>query len=373
MHRVSAGIGAVLLVASNSLPLIGQGGAGAGRGGASTKSNAIVGRVVDTAGRPVSDVFVTALRPEPARSRQFSFVSARLGSVTDARGEFRLDGLSLGPVYLVALPHNPALPANQLNRSGYGRTFYPGATDVKDAKTVMVTIPGPAQVEIRLAPARLSVVSGTVIGAKGQPVARGTLGIAHGDGLFGLDSRAVPVRADGTFIAPGLPPGTYFLQFHESAWPPARGEVPLVSGAKVILAGEDVTGVRVIPILMVRATGRLILDPATRSALSPSAVHVGASPVDFDGNPGPQQPGTVNADLTFEFRTWPSAGRIRVQLPPGWSVKAIRLNGIDVTDKPIDFVEGRVVSGLEIELVRGTYKSPAQFRFDELRALTIGK
>lgn len=364
MHRVSACAGAVLLIASSTLPLTAQGGADAGRGAANIKSPAIVGRVVDSAGGPVPEVFVTALRPQPTGSRPFSFVSARLGSLTDARGEFRLDGLPLGPVYLVALPHNPALQsANQRNRSGYGRTFYPSATDVKDAKTVTVTIPGPAQVEIRLVPARLSVVSGTIIGAKGQPVARGSLGIAHGDGLFGLDSRAVPVRADGTFIAPALPPGTYHLQFRESAWPPARGEVPLVSGAKVIVAGEDVTGVRVMPILMVRATGRLLLVPATKSALSPAAVRVSASPVDFDGNPGPQQPGTVNADLTFEFRTWPSTGRIRVQLPPGWSVKAIRLNGSDVTDRPIDFVEGRVVSGLEIELThRGSVRSSGAAR-----------
>ena len=101
-----------------------------------------------------------------------------------------------------------------------------------------------------------------------------------------------------------------------------------------------------------REPPRLVVDPAARSALQPSAVQVGASPVDFDGNPGPQSPGTVNADLTFEFRTWPSVGRIRVQLPPGWAVKAIRLNGVDVTDKPIDFVAGKVVSGLEIEPVK---------------------
>ena len=33
-------------------------------------------------------------------------------------------------------------------------------------------------------------------------------------------------------------------------------------------------------------------------------------------------------------------------------MKAIRLNGVDVTDKPIEFVAGKDVSGLEIELVK---------------------
>jgi hypothetical protein len=31
-------------------------------------------------------------------------------------------------------------------------------------------------------------------------------------------------------------------------------------------------------------------------------------------------------------------------------VKAIRLNGVDITDEPIDFKEGEPLSGIEIEL-----------------------
>jgi hypothetical protein len=43
---------------------------------------------------------------------------------------------------------------------------------------------------------------------------------------------------------------------------------------------------------------------------------------------------------------------IRVRLPAqAWAVKAVRLNSIDVTDKPIDFVAGKDISGLEIELI----------------------
>lgn len=320
MSRGCTFLAAVILVlplGSAGVSLRQGGGAGAGR--SSNAPNAIVGRVLDPSGKPVPGTFVTALRPQ-ARSatRLFGFVSALLRSTTNERGEFRLDGLSFEELYVVALPHNAPLGVDsRLNRLGYANTFYPNVTSAADAKTVRVTASGPATVEITLAPARLSAVSGTVIGAAGQPVRGGTVLLTHGDGLFGLDSRGFVIRPDGAFLAPALQPGTYFLQFHESAWPPPRGVIPNVSGVKVIVAGADVTNVRVVPITMVRVTGHLVVDPAARASLNPSMIRLGASPVDFDGNPGPQQPGDAKDDLTFEFRTWPSVGKVRVtiQLP----------------------------------------------------------
>ena len=79
---------------------------------------------------------------------------------------------------------------------------------------------------------------------------------------------------------------------------------------------------------------------------------MGGVPIDFNGNPGPSLPGAVQDDLTFEFRTWPALGRLRVNgLPSTWKVKAIRVNGVDATDKSIDFVAGKDVVGIEIELI----------------------
>jgi hypothetical protein len=329
-----------------------QGGVGAGRGRSTGGPNAIVGRVLDSAGKPVPGTFVTALSPEPRAGRPFSVVSAILRSVTDERGEFRLDGLRLGEFYVIALPHNAPLDGRQLSRSGYGNTFHPGATNLPHATLVRVTTSGPARADITLAPARLSAMSGTVIGESGRPVSGGILRVAHGDGLFGLDSRAVPIRPNGSFVVAALQPGSYHLHFRESTWPPPPGEIPLVSVTKVVVAEADVPNVRGAPVHMVRATGRVVVDAARRQALQPSLIQIVASPIDFDGNPGPSQPGTVREDLTFEFMMWPAAGTIRVRLPAqAWAVKAVRLNSIDVTDKPIDFVAGKDISGLEIELI----------------------
>jgi hypothetical protein len=296
---------------------------------------------------------VTALHPDSRDRRGFTPVSVKLRSLSNERGEFRLD-VSRGEFYVIAFPRHPSLDTNKrVNRAGYANTFYPAAVRFQDAQRVRVATADPVHIDITLAPARLSVITGTVIASTGQPVRGGRLAVAPGDGFFGHNGREVPIRDDGAFAVPALQPGTYHLHYRESEWPPPRGTIPVVSVAKVVVTDADVTGVRVAPLQMVRTTGRVIVDADARAALQPSTVRIGATPLDFDGNPGPTRGGQVQEDLTFELRTWPGKGRIRVALPsPEWSVKAVRLHGVDVTDTPLDFVEGKGVSNLEIHLVR---------------------
>jgi hypothetical protein len=332
-----------------------QRGTGAGAGRAASANSAIVGHVADASGQPVSGAFVTALRRDISRgSPRVIPVSAALHAITNDRGAFRFDNLSPGPYYVVVVPQNrQGITDNRPNRSGYAITYYPDVVTATDAKPVVVSRGATATADVTVAPARLFVIAGSAFLSDGRPAGGGTLYLAHGDGLFGLDSKAVRLRADGTFLLAGLPPGTYFLQMREGAWPPPLNVIPKVSGAKVAVVDSDVTNIRVTPIEMVRATGHLLVDPAARPSLQPSTIEVAASPVDFNGNPGPQRPGLVRDDLTFEFRTWPSVGYIRVFIgSPEWILKGVRLNGVDVTDKDIDFRPGQEISGLEIEVIR---------------------
>lgn len=332
------------------------GGDGAGRGAPGHGPNAIVGRVTNQEGRPIQNVFVTALYPRSAAAdgeRPFSFVSALLHTVTDANGQYRLDGLSIGDYFVVALPKNDPGTPRQPTRVGYGKTFYPSAAEVQHAGTVHVAGTAPTEANVRLVSARLAIVSGLAIGASGDPVG-GTLALTHGDGLFGLDSTGYRLPPSGAFAIPAVPPGTYFLVLHESTWPPPQGDIPAVSQAKVIVSGDDVKGVRVVPIHMVQASGRLVVDAVARATAGTTKITIGATPVNFDGNPGPQRAGDVQPDLRFSFKTWPSTGRVRVFPEDTWAIKSIRLNGADVTNSPIDFVEGHEIKGLEVEVVRRT-------------------
>ena len=62
-------------------------------------------------------------------------------------------------------------------------------------------------------------------------------------------------------------------------------------------------------------------------------------------------PGVVNDDFTFELKTRP--GKMRVQLAgqaPGWSIRAVRYRGQDITDSGFEFRANENITDLEVEL-----------------------
>jgi hypothetical protein len=323
----------------------------------------VTGIVKDQAGRPVSDVFVTALlrdersalkRGADAAERPYHIASARLGAVTGANGRYELELPHAGEFFLVALPrYLSAGPTRSPQRTGYGHTFYPGVARFADAVPVHVRPGAVITADLTLVPAKLAVVSGTVFDSTGQPARGGRIAMAHGDGFFGVNGRTVSFLPGGRFAIPNLPPGTYFLYFHESAWPPPPGTVPIISTAKVVVNGEDIRDVRVMPTKPVRVTGRLIIEgngPAPR----PGSMKVSAVPVPIDGNPGPSYPGAVTPEGTFEFRAWPLPSRILVSSADRreWTVKSVRLNGRELPNGIIDLEQLRDVTGLEVVVVR---------------------
>jgi hypothetical protein len=318
--------------------------------------NAIAGRVTGPDGRPVAGATITLLeRTQRDGEWSFHIVDARLQIPTEADGRYQIPEARLGEYYVVAMPQNAALgPDGRPNRSGFGRTFYPSASSPETAKPVTVNTREAVTADITLIPAPLATLRGTVFNSKDMPAPGGTLHIAHGDHLFGVGGGAVPLRPDGTFAIAGMPPGTYFLQYREGTWPPPRDVTPLVSGVKVVVDGQDLVNLRVKPIHMVRASGRVIVPDALRGDVPRAGVTVAGVPIDFDGNPGPNRPGALKDDLTFEFASWPGPHRVVVSgMPYAWRIKSVRYRGADVTTKGIDFTGPDVVSGIEIELERG--------------------
>ena len=91
-----------------------------------------------------------------------------------------------------------------------------------------------------------------------------------------------------------------------------------------------------------------------------------ASPIEGD-NHGPMTmpaTGSVKADGTFELRGLSGVRAIEAfGYPPGWILKAVRVNGADVTDTGVTFKPGEAVTGVEVILtskvtqVGGTVKS----------------
>jgi hypothetical protein len=134
-----------------------------------------------------------------------------------------------------------------------------------------------------------------------------------------------------------------------------------VSQAKVLVRDADVTGVRVTPIKLVIATGRVVVAPVDRDELLFRPVQIGATPVNIDGNPGPTRPGVVRDDLSFDLGAWPGPHVIRLEgLPPDWFVKAVRLRGATMPNQTVDFQAGKAIIGLEVEIARRRAPAAAQ-------------
>lgn len=164
-------------------------------------------------------------------------------------------------------------------------------------------------------------------------------------GMFGPPAQ---IRPDGSFSIGGLSPNTYTVQVMGPSGPDNE-----YASAEVTVSGDDVTAVQLVATKPILVAGRVIVDPAAASSLRPSSVRLMAQPAVMDGmmiNMLP--PSTVSDDFGFEVKTRPGKMRLAFGGPPlpGWSIRAVRYHGEDVTDSGIDFRPGENVSDVEVEL-----------------------
>ena len=125
--------------------------------------------------------------------------------------------------------------------------------------------------------------------------------------------------------------------------------------ASVNVAGEDITGMVVVGTRGAKAMGTLTYEGGTKPE-GTTGIRVTAPSVDVDSNPMPSfGASTVKDTGVFEMEGLMGARVFRVaNLPKGWYLKRVTLNGEDVTDKGLDFKPGSDVSGIDIELTNKT-------------------
>jgi protocatechuate 3,4-dioxygenase beta subunit len=334
----------------------------------------LTGRVTDEFGDPVPTVFVSLMRLQFVQG-QLRLMPAGNGNspATNDLGEYRMFGLSPGQYYVAAQPQQQAFPVvgalggqaeGAEARNGYARTFYPGTADVSTAQKITVGLGQTlGEINIMLLATRLATISGVAVNSQGQPFGRGSVQVMPRGGIpFGGISGG-PLRADGTFTVPNVPPGQYTLRAIAPQAPPAPGERPAppeFSVAVVSVNGEDVTDVRLTPVVPVILSGRVSFDdPGAAQSLKPSAIRVMAQALNLDDSIGfpvaPGPPPALQDDFSFELKINPGRIGLRTTVqaapgtPNGWQVKAVRVNGIDVTDSGIE-IDARGAAGIEIEL-----------------------
>jgi len=192
-----------------------------------------------------------------------------------------------------------------------------------------------------------------------MPASRtGEVGLALMGGATGRTSK------DGNFSIPSVAPGEYTLtvrsvriitsdggdtmMFRATIGGGSDGTDSETASVPVVVSGEDLSNVVIITSKGATANGRLTFEGGAPPAAT--GVRINSVAADTDG-PIMMAAGGVTAkdDGSFQLKGLSGRRLLRLNnLPPGWTLKSVRLNGDDVTDSGIEFKSGQDLSGLEL-------------------------
>jgi hypothetical protein len=279
---------------------------------------------------------------------------------TNDLGEFRLSGLQPGS-YVVATDNLHqldgllfgAVPQSSLI---YVPTYAPGTTSLSTARRVTVTVgQSVTDVNVVLTRVRGATISGLVLDAEGQPIARGSVELLE-PGVLTAAPNLAPIGLNPginrgfSFI--GVAPGTYELRATSGFGTVTAAEPAGAARGVVTVNGENVT-VKLTPVKVGSIRGRISIAAEPPQKLSASGIAIGmrsadpAEPVNWNMH---WKPVPASADMTFTLSALPGRWILTPSLPKGWALRSVRRQGVDLTDAGVNVDEGEHVTDVEIEL-----------------------
>jgi len=299
-----------------------------------TRPSAIAGRLFDENGDPVEGVVPRALQVRYTDGRRRLVNMTRFAKPTDDLGRFRLFGLEPGEYFVSAAVGQIDVQTAFVDIPGYSTTYFPGTPNPAEAQRVVVgrsqDVPG---IDFPIARVKTARVSGRAIDSNGEPITGGiALTPSRRSGAIVTMSMGARIEPDGWFEFPNVSPGEYVLQAsrHRSAgWNEGESSTQFVT-----VNGVDVSDLAVRTTTGSTLDGRVVIEGG--GAFKPGQLNVSPVPVDTDLSPlvggGPAST-TVGDDMRFHFAGLMGPRRLLVsQVPRGWQLQAILLNGLDVTD-----------------------------------------
>ncbi len=327
------------------------------------KGSVVTGRIIDEFGEPLAGIRVSAMRYQYfSGRRRLMNVSGTGGSdTTDDIGQYRLHGLSPGDYYVVASLGLTVSFEKSDDRTGYAPTYYPGTPSVAEAQRVTA---GEGQevasIGFALEPIRMATISGNATNSQGKPLANDMIMLTSPSMTTGSPlSNATLIKPDGTFSISNVTPGEYILQTVSrsdmetvaATGRSANMRVSEVALLPVTVTGADVTGVSLVTGPTGTAHGRIIFEGGVPAGVTPGSVMAAAIPTSIEllSLGGTAQ---IRDDWSFEMSGLFGKRTIRANLPTGWFLKSVVVNGADITDSASEFKAGEDTPGLEITLTR---------------------
>jgi len=328
------------------------------------RGGVISGRIYDEFGEPVAGTLVQALRSRMVQGRR-RLQTVGAGDRTDDTGAFRLYGLAPGDYYVTA----SAGPAEAVKRDP--PIFYPGTANVAEAQPITIGAGAEEAADFQLATVRYATVSGVVLNSSGAPVEAMVALLSEAVGLGPVTDAGVAafrINADsgfdGVFTIENVPSGQYTLTT-SLPFPPGGPEGGTRSPGLMMRLPETVS----MPLLVNGDVSGLVLTTRAGAALRgtfvaesgvvrplPNGIRVTARSV----NAGMMMQGGTGTEFHVGGMSGPF--RLEVQdLPEDWVVSAILVDGVDLTDQPIDLngqnATAQVVLTDRISSVSGVVRS----------------
>jgi hypothetical protein len=346
------------------------------------RGGAIFGRVLDPFGEPSVGMRVQVLRVRTEGGRR-RLLAVGAGDQTDDTGAYRVYGLPPGEYYVAASTG----PIDAVKRDP--PVYYPGTMNFAEAQPISLGAGGEASADLQIVETiRAATVSGVVLNSSGAPapgamvsMSSDTLSLTPGtQGVLMLRADAGP---DGTFAIGSVPPGPYTLiasmpfdagfdaavtgslaASKEAMREQMLNRLPEAASMPLVVTSEGVSGITLTTRRGGRLSGRFVADTAVVRPL-PEGLHVSLRS-SGPGNMGMQTFGGRD-DTDFQLAGISGPTHVDVQgVPDGWAVKAILLDGEDVTDEPFDLTGRtgtlRVVMTDRLTTLSGTVRSNSDVR-----------
>jgi hypothetical protein len=320
------------------------------------RGSVVAGRVFDEDGDAMPGANVRVMRYQYLQGDRRLMPAG--SAQTDDKGQYRVWGLMPGDYYVSAVVRNPnfggrggppgAAQPDEEEALAYAPTYFPGAPSVDEAKAVVLGL-GQEVVDINfnLQLVHTSRISGRVTNPDGTAATSGNISLladaasARG-GQLGTRYGG-RIDWDGSFMLVNVPPGRYVLrasaddtgvmQFASQPLTVTSGDLPDV--LVMLVPGGSITGT--------------IAFPATKLPV-PDLTQVRIAAPSLEAGVQGQTNARVDKDGRFMLESLAAGPHV---LRPqgnlrGWSLKAVTIDGRDVTDVPIDLRSGQRVANVAV-------------------------
>jgi protocatechuate 3,4-dioxygenase beta subunit len=295
------------------------------------------GQIIDELGEPLQSVRVQLLQVRYQGGRRRLVGAGGAPRLTDDLGRYRMFGLAPGR-YIVSATIGDVGTADL---PGYSRSFFPGTPNAGEAQFVSMALSQESSgIDFSMSRARTARISGTLLNAAGEPSTSGSVRLLPSQRSGSVTSVEAGARLlpGGKFEFPNVTAGQYVIQVDRGRRNAgAEGEFGTLP---VSVDGSDISDLVVQTSAGSSIAGRITFDTFSGPVPRIASNQIEVVPVPIDADRSPAVPGSadIHQDWTFEVNGVNGPRRLQLpRVPPGWALKEVRVHGIDVTDRPLDF------------------------------------